>query len=141
VVTERANAWYTEVMAAAVVTVRDPMLAAARQQRINIDLGLEAFEAVRAAGTADQPYLPYIIGTLYENRIQNLVREKTQLEASEAPDAARVAELATQIQEARNKAVAAYQETIRLNGSDAELEARIEALQSPTWIPGDAVPE
>jgi len=141
VVTERANTWYTEVMAAAVVTVRDPMLNAARQQRINIDLGLEAFEALRAAGTVDQAYLPYIIGTLYENRIQNLTREKTQLEASEAPDAAKIAELTAQIQEARDKAVAAYQETIQLTGSDPDVEARIQAIQSPTGTPGVAVPE
>jgi foldase protein PrsA len=141
VVTERANTWYTEVMAAAVVTVRDPMLNAARQQRINIDLGLEAFEALRAAGTVDQPYLPYIIGTLYENRIQNLTREKTQLEASEAPDVAKIAELTAQIQEARDKAVAAYQETIQLTRSDPDVEARIQAIQSPTGTPGVAVPE
>jgi parvulin-like peptidyl-prolyl isomerase len=141
VVTERANTWYTEVMAAAVVTVRDPMLSAARQQRINIDLGLEAFEALRAAGTADQPYLPYIIGTLYENRIQNLTRAKTQLEASEAPDAAKIAELTAQIQAARDKAVAAYRETIQLAGSDPDVEARIQAIQSATETPGLAVPE
>jgi parvulin-like peptidyl-prolyl isomerase len=141
VVTERANTWYTEVMAAAVVTVRDPMLSAARQQRINIDLGLEAFEALRAAGSVDQPYLPYIIGTLYENRIQNLTRAKTQLEASETPDAAQIAELTTQIQEARDKAIAAYQETIQLTGSDPDVEARVQALQSPTQTPALAVPE
>jgi hypothetical protein len=140
VVTERANTWYTEVMAAAVVTVRDPMLSAARQQRINIDLGLEAFEALRAAGTVDQPYLPYIIGTLYENRIQNLTRAKTQLEASETPDAAEIAALTTQIQEARDKAVAAYQETLQLTGSDPEVEARIQAIQSPTGTPEVVVP-
>jgi len=141
VVTERANAWYTEVMAAAVVTVSDPMLSAARQQRINIDLGLEAFEALRAAGTVDEPYLPYIIGTLYENRIQNLTRAKTQLEASEAPDAGKIAELTAQIQEARDKAIAAYQEMIRLTGSDPDVEARVQALQSPTQSPALAVPE
>jgi hypothetical protein len=128
-------------MAAAVVTVRDPMLSAARQQRINIDLGLEAFEALRAAGTVVQPYLPYIIGTLYENRIQNLTRAKTQLEASEAPDAAKIVELTAQIQEARDKAIAAYQETIQLTGSDPDVEARIQALQSPTETPALAVPE
>jgi len=141
VVTERANTWYTEVMAAAVVTVRDPMLNAARQQRINIDLGLEALEALRAAGTVDQPYLPYVIGTLYENRIQNLTRAKTQLEASETPDATQIAELTTQIQEARDKAIAAYQETIQLTGSDPDVEARIQAIQSPTGTPAIAVPE
>jgi parvulin-like peptidyl-prolyl isomerase len=134
IVTERANTWYTEVMAAAVVTVRDPMLSAARQQRINIDLGLEAFEALRAAGTVNQPYLPYIIGTLYENRIQNLTQEKTQLEASETPDAAQIALLTAQIQEARDKAVAAYRETIQLAGADADVEARIQAIQSPAGV-------
>ncbi|MEI6171740.1 MAG: peptidylprolyl isomerase, partial [bacterium] len=141
VVTERANTWYTEVMAAAVVAVRDPMLNAARQQRINIDLGLEAFEALRAAGTVNQPYLPYIIGTLYENRIQNLTQAKAQLEASETPDAAQVAALTAQIQEARDKAVAAYRETIQLTGSDPEVEARIQAIQSPAGTPGVAVTE
>jgi hypothetical protein len=117
------------------------MLSAARQQRINIDLGLDAFEALRAAGTVEQPYLPYIIGTLYENRIQNLTRAKTQLEASEAPDAAKIGELTAQIQAARDKAVAAYRETIQLAGSDPDVEARIQAIQSATETPGLAVPE
>ncbi len=140
IVTERANTWYTEAMAAADVVVRNPMLDAARQQRINVDLGLAAYEALHAAGTVDQPYLPYIIGTLYENRIQVLTRTKTQLEASETPDAARITELATQIQEAHDKAVAAYEETLQLAGSDASIEARIEALQSPSSTVPAATP-
>lgn len=131
VVAERANAWYAEVMAAADVSVEDPLLNAARLQRINVDLGLEAYESLWQAGTVDEPYLPYIVGTLYENRVQNLTRTKTQLEAAEAPDAAEIAEVAAQIAEAQAKAVAAYRDAVARSGGDAEIQARLDALLAP----------
>ncbi len=135
VITERANTWYAEVMAAANVTVNDPMLNAARQQRINTDLGLAAFEELWKSGTVNEPYLPYVIGTLYENRIQNLTRTKTQLEAAAPPDAAKIAEVTAQIDDAKAKAIAAYQDTIARAGSDAEIEARIQVLQGTASAP------
>jgi hypothetical protein len=140
IVTERANTWYNEVMAAAEVVVHNPMLEAARQQRVNVDLGLAAFEALRAAGTEDEPYLPYIIGTLYESRIQTLTRTKTQIEGAETPDEARIAELQAQIDDARTKAIAAYQETLQLAGSDTSVEERLLLLQSPSQVLEDAPP-
>ena len=108
-----------------------PMLNAARQQRINTDLGLAAFEELQAAGTTTEPYLPYVIGTLYENRIPNLTRTKTQLAAAETPDAAKIAEVTAQIDDAKAKAIAAYQATITQAGSDTDIQARIDALQAP----------
>ncbi len=127
-VTERANTWYTEVMASAAVTVSDPLLNAARLQRINIDLGLEAYESLWQAGTLSEPYLPYIVGTLYENRMQTLTRTKTQLEAAETPDAAQIAETAAQIADAKAKAIAAYRDAVARSGGDAGVQARIDAL-------------
>ncbi len=135
-ITERANAWYAEVMAAAEVTVIDPILSAARLQRTNSDLGLAAFEELWKAGTVDEPYLPYVIGTLYESRIQNLTRTKTQLEAAETPDAAKIAEVTAQIDDAKAKAVAAYQSALAKTGADADIQARIDALQGTTSVPG-----
>ncbi len=132
VITDRANTWYSEVMAAANVTVNDPMLNAARQQRINTDLGLAAFEELQASGTITEPYLSYVIGTLYESRIQNLTRTKTQLAAAETPDAAKIAEVTAQIDDAKAKAIAAYQATIAQVGSDTDIQARIDALQGAT---------
>ena len=127
-ITERANTWYTEIMAAAAVTVSDPLLNAARLQRINIDLGLEAYESLWQAGTLSEPYLPYIVGTLYENRIQTLTRTKTQLEAAETPDAAQIAETEAQIADAKSKAIAAYRDAIARSGGDAGIQARLDAL-------------
>ncbi len=128
VVAERANTWYTEVMAAADVSVEDPLLNAARLQRVNVDLGLEAYESLWQAGTIDEPYLPYIVGTLYENRVQNLTRTKTQLEAAETPDAAQIAEVTAQIAEAQAKAIAAYRDAVAQSNGDAEIQARLDAL-------------
>jgi parvulin-like peptidyl-prolyl isomerase len=135
VIAERANTWYSEVMAAADVVVNDPLLNAARLQRVNVDLGLAAFEELWKSGTVDDPYLPYVIGTLYENRIQTLTRTKTQLEAAETPDAAKIADVTAQIADAKAKAVAAYQSTIAKAGADADIQARIDALQGTTSTP------
>jgi parvulin-like peptidyl-prolyl isomerase len=132
IVAERANTWYSEVMAAADVTVTDPLLNAARLQRVNIDLGLEAYESLWQAGTISEPYLPYIVGTLYENRIQTLTRTKTQLEAAETPDPAKIAETTAQIADAKAKALAAYRDAVARSGGDADVQARIDALTGAT---------
>jgi len=141
IVDERSNAWYAEVMAAADVVVNDPLLHAARQQKINVDLGLAAYEAIRDAGEVDEPYVFYVIGTLYESKVQNLMRAKTQLEAAETPDTAKIAETAAQIDEARAKALAAYQSALTKLGSDAAVEARIQAIQTPAAAAPGATPQ
>ncbi len=140
IVTERANAWYSEVMAAADVVVNDPLLNAARQQRVNPDLGLAAFEAIWQSGASTDSYVPYIIGTLYENRMQNLARTKTQLEAADAPDTAKIAEVTSQIDEARAKALAAYQDAAAHAGQDTTILERIQALTTG-GAPGVDVPQ
>ncbi len=141
IVSERANTWYDEIMAAADVTVTDPLLNAARLQRINIDLGLQAYESLWAAGTIAEPYLPYVVGTLYENKIQTLTRSKTDLEAATPPDADKIADVTQQIADAKAKALAAYRDALARSGGDADIQARIDALTAPpvTQTPSDTV--
>ncbi len=135
IVDERSNAWYSEVMASANIVIKDPILSAARQQQVSVDLGLAAFEAALESGAVHEPYVSYIIGTLYENKVQTLTRAKTQLEAVTPPETAKIAETAAQIEEARAKALAAYQEALAGVGADAAIQARIEAVQSASAAP------
>ena len=135
IIDERSNAWYSEVMAAADIVIKDPILSAARLQQVNVDLGLAAFEAALRSGAVHEPYVSYIIGTLYENKVQTLTRAKTQLEAATPPETAKIAETAAQIAEAQAKALAAYQEALAGVGTDAAIQARIEAVQSASAAP------
>ena len=141
VVTQRANDWYKNVMAAAVVAVNDPMLDAARQQRINSDSGLAAYETLWQAGTVDEPYLPYIIGTLYESKIQDLKTKKTQLQAAASPDATQIADITTQIADAFTKAIAAYQSALTRTPGDATIQSRLDALQSASQTATGTTPQ
>lgn len=135
IVAERANTWYTEVMAAADVTIADPLLNAARLQKINVDLGLQAYESLWQAGTISEPYLPYVVGTLYENKVQMLTRTKTQLEAAAPPDVEKVAAITADIADQKAKAIAAYRDALARTGGDAEIQARIDALTAPPAAP------
>jgi len=131
---ERFRGWYETVYAAAMVIVEDPLLAAFRTQQEDVDLGLAAFERLKAEGSVDEPYLPYLIGSLYETKRNAAIADKEGLEAtdSEDPDiAVQIAALEEEIETLRQKALAAYREQLEiLGGSNTEIETRIDALTS-----------
>ncbi|UCF10699.1 MAG: peptidylprolyl isomerase, partial [Candidatus Bipolaricaulota bacterium] len=77
---ERGQAWYTETYDAATFDVRMPLVDALLTQRRDNDAGIEAFERIRDEGTSDDPYLPFILGTLYQSRATDLVAERDGLD-------------------------------------------------------------
>ena len=131
VITERFGLWYEDTYAEAEIFVELPLVDAIRKQREDIELGLAAFERVKEQALVADPYLPFIIGSIYETMMNDALTEKEELEAvgSEEPQrAAQIAALEAKIEEAREKALAAYQEALNQLGEDAEIAAHIEAL-------------
>lgn len=140
VITERFSLWYEDTYAAAAISVELPLVDAIRKQREDIELGLAAFERVKEQALVEDPYLPFIIGSIYETMMNDALAEKEELEAagSEEPErAADIAALETQIKEVRDKALAAYREALDQLGGDPGIAARIEAL-APQDAPTDA---
>jgi len=140
VITERFSVWYEDTYAAATISVELPLVDAIRKQREDIELGLAAFERVKEQALVEDPYLPFIIGSIYETMMNDALAEKAELEAAGSEDPERAADIAaleTQIEEARDKALAAYQEAFDQLGGDAEIAVRIEAL-APQAAPTDA---
>jgi parvulin-like peptidyl-prolyl isomerase len=140
VITERFGLWYEDTYAAATISVDLPLVDAIRKQREDIELGLAAFERVKEQALVEDPYLPFIIGSIHETMMNDALAEKEELEAAGSEDPERAADIAaleTQIKEARDKALAAYQEALDQLGGDPEIAARIEAL-APQAAPTDA---
>lgn len=80
---ERFSVWYEEVAAAALLEIHLPQVAAYLKQQEDLDLGLAEFERLYAEGPSDDPYLPYYIGQIYEQKMTTAVQEKGDLEAIE----------------------------------------------------------
>ena len=80
---ERFTAWYEEVSATALLEIQLPQVAAYLKQQEDLDLGLAEFERLYAEGLSDDPYLPYYIGRIYEQKMTTAVQEKGDLEAIE----------------------------------------------------------
>jgi foldase protein PrsA len=129
---ERFQLWYEETYAAATISVALPLVDATRKQIEGIDLGLAAFERLKEEGLVEDPYLPFIIGSIYERKMHDALAKKAELEEAGSEAAADIAALDVEIEEARDKALAAYREALDQIGEDPEIEARIQALEAQT---------
>ena len=133
IIGERSQAWYESARSAASVTVTLPLIDAAMKQQKDIDLGLAAFEQIRDRGLDDDPYLSFIIGSIYETKLDEAIAEKTSLEEAGADDpetADAIAALELAIESAHASALAAYQEALEKAEDTADIDARIQALEA-----------
>ena len=135
IIEERFGAWYEGVFAEAETEVLDPLINAMRLRMEDIDAGLAAFEQIKTEGTVREPYLSYIIGSIYEEKMREAETEKSDLEAqaSEETDvSAQIAELEQVIADALEKALAAYRDALAdFGGTNEEIEAKITTLDPP----------
>ena len=115
---ERGAAWSDQAYEAATVDVFLPLIAAQIALWQDDDRGLEAFEALFEADELDEPYLGYILGSIYESRM----RAFSEAGDTVAAEAARV------------KALEAYKKTRERAAEDADVEQRIRVLEA-TSIP------
>lgn len=128
---ERFSAWYDEIHAAAQIDVKLPLVAAYLEQEEDLDLGLAAFERLRGEGGSDDPYLGYYIGRICEEKVAAGLEEKEQLESHGTiaeGDRDRIAELTTEIEEYKAKALAAYLRTLSCIDADEDFLNRVLAL-------------
>ena len=130
--------WYQIAFEGADVKIELPLLAAARLRNDNLEEGLKALEALVDDDRVDDPYLPYLIALAYEERRQQLLTEKSELEESGSGDAAAIADLESRIEDAAERAVALYNKAIEVVGEDPAILVRLaelgasETLQTPS---------
>lgn len=135
VLNERLQTWFDGVYEAAEFDILLPLVEATWAQTEDVDLGIEAFERIRDEETVDEPYLPYIIGTLYETKLYDARNEKAALE-SDADDptpeiAAQIEAVEARIAEYRDKALAEYRLALETVGADdPSIQAKISELEA-----------
>jgi foldase protein PrsA len=127
---ERGRAWYEETYAAATFDVRMPLVEALMLQRKDNDAGIEAFEGIREEGASDDPYLPFILGTLYESRASELSEQRDALDPDAEDFADRDAELEAEIRSARETALAEMRLALDAVGDDPGILDDIESLEA-----------
>lgn len=128
---QKFNDWYDDIYAQTQVEINVPLLNAYMAQQEDIDQGLALFESVKAAGTSDDPYLPYYIGRIYESKMMSAQQDKTTLEDKEEPtdeDTARIDELTQEIDDYKARALALYLEALESVDTDENFLNRILAL-------------
>ncbi|MBE0636090.1 peptidylprolyl isomerase, partial [Candidatus Bipolaricaulota bacterium] len=129
---QRFTEWYTVARPIAEIVVNDAMLDAFRKQQVDLDEGLQAFIALRDAGTVDDLYLNYIIGTIYETKMDEASSKKRGVEGNETltpSQQEQIAALETEIGMYQSQALASYEAALAVLGTDPEIEARIEMLE------------
>jgi parvulin-like peptidyl-prolyl isomerase len=127
---ERFGAWYDEAREAAVVVVHDPMLSAYRVWETDTEQGLLAFLQLRNEGLVDDPYLDFILGSIYEEMALEALSELQELtdEASDADHAARITALEIEVESLRQQALEAYAAALDVLEDTEEVQARIDAV-------------
>ncbi len=78
---ERFSAWYEEISRQAQLEINLPLVNAYLKQQEDLDLGLAEFERLYEEGASDDPYLPYYIGRIYEQKMTAAVQDKASLDA------------------------------------------------------------
>ncbi len=129
---DQFQAWFQSEFDDAEIVIEDPLLAAAKLQKEDPDLGLEALEDLLDDESVDDPYLAYLVAIGYESKRQEAVNEKAQLEEAEEIDAdteARIAELEVTIEESTDRAIAYYHQALEKVGEDSTIQARLDLLE------------
>lgn len=132
ILTERMQTWFNGVYEPAEFDIRLPLVKAMRTRHQDLNLGIEAFERISDEGSVNEPYLHYIIGTLYEAKLYEAQSEKDELEESGVADtpeiAAEIEAVDAQITEYRDKALAEYRLVLEAVGEDPSIVSKIEEL-------------
>jgi len=129
---EAFTAWYQERTAEAVVQIANPLLAAMKQMSENVDEGLAALETLLDDPSIDEPYLPYLLGTAYEQKRMTLVSELTGLQEDEIDDTTQeteIANLQTEIDWLAGRAIEMYELAIEQVGEDEAIQTRLDTVR------------
>ena len=132
---ERALEWYDEVYSSAEFDIRHPLLDAIIKQADDVNAAIEILEQAQDDGTSDDPYLPFVLGTFYERKLNDALAEKAAAE-SDATESVQIEEeiatLEAQIDEYRTKALAAFRLAQETVGEDPSIQSTIEEIEALT---------
>jgi foldase protein PrsA len=129
---ERLQTWFDGVYAAAEFEILLPLVDALWGQEENVDLTIEKLEAIRDADSIDDPYLPYIIATMYETKLYDARLELATLEsdAADTPDLeVEIEAVEGQIAEYLTSALAEYRLAQANVPDDATIQTKIDELE------------
>ncbi len=122
--------WLDETLDQADITVTDPILNAWFTQDQDIDRGIAAFEELRDAPEVTEPYLTFIIGALYQDRMEQGEATLAALEEDAVDDPSpEMADIEAQIEADRQAARAAFEVAVSELGELDEIISRIEMLE------------
>lgn len=108
--------WYDSVFEAATLEFSDPVLEAGVRQMDDLDGAIAVLEKAQAEGTSDDVYLPYVLGTLYEKKLD-------LLEAAQAEEDG--AALDAQIESYRTRALEAFQAAQEALPEDPSVDSKV----------------
>jgi len=141
---ERFSQWYSAARPVAEITVLEPMLNAFRLQDESVETGLNEFIRLRDEALVDEPYLGYLIGSLYETLKEEAEAQKQELESAETiteDQQAQIEALEAEIETLGQQALAEYQAALETLGEDAQVQARIDALTPAETVIDDSETE
>ena len=145
VLSDRLQTWFDEVYEAASFNILLPLVDAMFEQQKDVDLGIAAFERIRNESLADEPYLPFIIGSLYEAKLYDARSERSVLEAESEGDldvSAQLQAVDAEIAEYLDKALAEYRLALAAVGDeDPTIQAKISDLEAQLDEEPEAAPE
>ena len=129
---ERLQAWFDEVYAAAEFEILLPLVDALWSQQEDVDLSIEKLEAIRDSGSIDEPYLPYVIATMYETKLYDARMELASLEsdAADTPELdSEIEVVEAQIADYLTAALAEYRLAQANVPDDASIQTKIDDLE------------
>jgi len=132
ILNERLQAWFDEVYGAAEFEILLPLVDALWDQQEDVDLAIEKLETIRDDGSVEEPYLPYLIATLYETKLADARMEKATLEsdAADTPDlATEIAAVEARIAEYLATALSEYRLARESVPDDATIQTKIDELE------------
>ncbi|MFC2095739.1 peptidylprolyl isomerase [Candidatus Bipolaricaulota bacterium] len=127
VVDQRFEEWYTAARVAAIISIEDLMLDAFRKQQEDVDQGLQAYLRLRDEGLVDEPYLDYIIGTIYEMKMDEAQSRRLGIASGQQEQ---IDAVEAEIETNRSQALASYRAALSQLEDSAEIDARIKSLES-----------
>ena len=126
-VEQRFEEWYTAARVAAIISIQDLMLDAFRKQQEDVDQGLQAYLRLRDEDMVDDPYLDYIIGTIYEIKMDEAQSRRLGIASGQQEQ---IDALDAEIETNRSQALASYRAALSQLEDNAEIDARIKSLES-----------
>jgi len=129
------SAWYEAVRARATVEAFDPIIDAYLSWQADLDHSISVIETALAEGTAVDPYAPYFLGRLYEQKIATLNGQLNVIQET-GPLTEQTLDLVTQImidiETSRARSISFYRDVLDAVGDDATIELRIAELEGST---------